>query len=273
MNKLPTNSPSSEAEEDAGQNDRLFVTALARGLQVLRCFTPVQRELRAAEIARMTGLPQPTVWRLCHTLIQLGYLVSSTKNDRLQLGTGVLALGYSALAAAEGYEALKPRMQAIADKYESAVSLAARDGLAMVYIQRCQGNSMLRMNLHVGSQVPLINTSLGWAYLAALGAEARMKAIKQLAASDPALWQKIEPAVMKAMRETEEKGYLLNLGDFRPEINAVAIPVVSYDGSKILTLNCSGFASMLSAHTLESEIAPQLLDIAATARMILSQNS
>ncbi len=54
---------------------RHFVTALARGLDVLGCFTPERPVLGASEIARMLGLPQPTVWRLCFTLIELGHLV------------------------------------------------------------------------------------------------------------------------------------------------------------------------------------------------------
>jgi hypothetical protein len=37
-----------------------FVAALAKGLEVLQCFSPSTPELGSSEIARMTGMPQPT---------------------------------------------------------------------------------------------------------------------------------------------------------------------------------------------------------------------
>src|SRR5207247_1583254 len=77
--------------------DRHFVTALARGLKVLRCFSHQQPELSPGEIVRMTGLPQPTVWRLCHTLQQAGFLICPGDGRKMALGIPVLALGYATL--------------------------------------------------------------------------------------------------------------------------------------------------------------------------------
>ncbi|MBW2688717.1 MAG: helix-turn-helix domain-containing protein, partial [Deltaproteobacteria bacterium] len=52
--------------------DRQFVTALARGLEVLRCFKPRDRHLGNQDIAERTGLPKPTVSRLTYTLTRMG---------------------------------------------------------------------------------------------------------------------------------------------------------------------------------------------------------
>ena len=66
---------------------------------MLRCFTASRRELGTSEIARLLKLPQPTVWRLCKTLQDEGYLLPGQGGDRLQLSPSVLGLGYSALAS------------------------------------------------------------------------------------------------------------------------------------------------------------------------------
>ena len=52
----------------AAHGDRKFITALARGLEVLRVFTPTEGLLGNGEIAERTGLPKPTVSRLTYTL-------------------------------------------------------------------------------------------------------------------------------------------------------------------------------------------------------------
>ena len=82
--------------------DRQFVTAVGRGLAVLRCFDAQHVQLGTTEIAQMTRMPQPTVWRLCYTLQQLGYLVQSPDNpDELRIGMAVLGLGQSSLRSPE----------------------------------------------------------------------------------------------------------------------------------------------------------------------------
>ena len=55
--------------------DRNFITALARGLDILRCFKMGEVDLTNQDFAQRTGLPKPTVSRLTHTLVVLEYLV------------------------------------------------------------------------------------------------------------------------------------------------------------------------------------------------------
>lgn len=258
-----------EVLEQGLENDRHFVMALARGIQILRCFTQDQDELRVSEIARFTSLPQPTVWRLCHTLTKLNYLQSSRTGERLRLGVGALALGYSAFTRVETYGAFKHSMQAIADKYGVAVSLAAPEGVRMIYLQRCRGTSAFGVELHVGSRVPILNTALGWAHLAGLDAADRAEMIDRLIEEEPALWRRLEAQFTEALREYEETGYILNLGSFRREINAVAFPIVSRDGSTRLAINCSGLVSALSREMLKKEISPQLRDIVETMKVYI----
>ena len=51
------------ADEEENR-DRQFVNALARGLEVLRCFRPGEVYLSNAEMARRTSIPKPTISRL-----------------------------------------------------------------------------------------------------------------------------------------------------------------------------------------------------------------
>ncbi|MER2012659.1 MAG: helix-turn-helix domain-containing protein, partial [Psychrobacter alimentarius] len=46
------------------QSDRQFITALARGLELLRCFTPQRPFLGNQELSQLTGLPKGTITRL-----------------------------------------------------------------------------------------------------------------------------------------------------------------------------------------------------------------
>ena len=74
-----------------GKEDRHFVTALARGLEVLGCFRSGDRLLGNTEIARRCGLPKSTVSRLTYTLTRIGYLHYDEDSGKYRLGTSTLA--------------------------------------------------------------------------------------------------------------------------------------------------------------------------------------
>ena len=79
------------------REDRRFITALARGLALLRCFHPRDRWLPHQELVRRTGLPTATVSRLTFTLVSLGYLRHRVEAGEYALSPAVLALGFRAL--------------------------------------------------------------------------------------------------------------------------------------------------------------------------------
>ncbi len=258
---------------DAADTDRQFVTALARGLEILRCFSARRPELGTTEIASLTGLPQPTVWRLCHTLIKTGYLAPSPTNDKLRIGVGVLSLGYEAIGTVDIGELALREMQTVADDFRSAVSLAVPDRLDMVIIKRAQSNSRLVVNLQVGSRLPIAASTTGWAYLAVIPAPQRAQLMQRMQAHYGkrdwnAMWQKASAAI----KNFQKTGYILSGGAYDPEINAVAIPIQPDDGSQIFALTCGAPAAVVPVKTFQAEVAPQLIRLGEIIRAALSHS-
>ena len=228
------------AEIEDQDKDRQFVVALARGFDVLRCFTPSAPELGASQISRMTGLPQPTVWRLCYTLLNLGYLVTVPGRQTMRPGIPLLGLGQAVLASQPIGEIALPHMQSIANRSEGAVSLGARDGLSMIYLQRCQGSAIVLADLRVGSRVPLATSATGWAYIAGLTARDRRTVMAELRQDKKIDFAEIAPKLEEALAAFETKGYIINIGSLHERINSVAVPVKSSDGSTVLSLSSGG---------------------------------
>ncbi len=77
--------------DKAAAVDRKYVTALGRGLQVLRCFGSRDRWLANQEIALRTGLAKPTVTRLAYTLVRAGYLRTRSARELRALERGAQA--------------------------------------------------------------------------------------------------------------------------------------------------------------------------------------
>ena len=85
--------------DSSREGDPNFVTALARGLELLRAFRPGDTLLGNQEFVRRTGFPKATVSRLAGTLVSLGYLRYDEALGKYGLDAGVLALGFAYLAS------------------------------------------------------------------------------------------------------------------------------------------------------------------------------
>ncbi|VTU45722.1 Pca regulon regulatory protein (plasmid) [Variovorax sp. PBL-E5] len=240
----------------------MFVTALARGLEILKCFTADRQELGTTEIARETGLAQSTVWRLCYTLTTLGYLVPGRTPDRLRIGAGVLLLGHAAITHTGIAEFAQPLMKELADSFEVSVSLGERYRDGMVIVQRSEARGILSVNLHVGSSLDLANSSLGWAYLAAIGDEAREALMAKLQASAPDEWEAKSRDIAEAIRNYRRSGFVFNLGKSHRDINAIGVPVISADGKRVMALTCGGARSHMTRERLVSVLVPELQALA-----------
>ncbi|MCK4508886.1 MAG: IclR family transcriptional regulator [Desulfuromonadales bacterium] len=253
---------SDENKTANAENDRQVVTALARGLSVLRSFRQGDRFLGNQEIAERTGLPKATVSRLTHTLTVLGYLHHSKRFSQYSLGPAVLSLGYSMLGNLDILKSARPLMQELADSVEASVSLAARDGLHMVYLENCVAYAnMITLRIDVGARTRIANTAMGRALLCGLPEEDRADLIGQIRQSIPkGEWQKIKAGIDQGMIDYREKGFCFSLGDWRENVNSIAVPLVQADNS-VLAINCGGPAWQLSAEKLENEIGPRLVEI------------
>src|SRR5437868_14844284 len=80
------------------EGDRQFATTLARGLEVLRCFTPLEPLLGNKEISVRTDLPNPTVSRPSYTLTTPAYTRHNMRLGRYQLAPAVPSIACPLLA-------------------------------------------------------------------------------------------------------------------------------------------------------------------------------
>jgi DNA-binding IclR family transcriptional regulator len=228
--------------DDPVEKDRHVVTALARGLRVLRCFSHERPELSAGDIVRMTGLPQPTVWRLCRTLASEGLIVCAGEPGRMALGLPVLALGYAALVRQPLARLALPAMLSLTERYRMGTSLAAPVGLEMVYIQRTHGD-FVYFNDPVGARRPLGTAPTGWACLAAWDEARRAEVLKEIKRQDGKAFPALERRIRAAIAGYREDGFIISIGVLHEHFNAVAVPVRAADG-QLHGLSASGLAAL-----------------------------
>lgn len=240
------------------------VSALVRGIEVLRCFQAGARALSNGDIARRTGIPKPTVTRLVATLVSLGYLKQMPDTEMYAMSAGVLSLAQAFLSGLDVRAYARPHMIELAESADAAVYLAVRDGLDMVLIEACRSQStMLRSRVSVGSRLVLATAAAGRAYLSALGIAERDALIAQMRKIHGARWRGYAAGLERALRDAAVRGYALSAGEWHPDINTIAVPLLSAEG-ELMALTCGGPAFAFPADHLHKSIAPRLFETANT---------
>lgn len=240
--------------------DRRFVTALARGLAILRCFKRSERWLANSEIASRTGLPRPTVSRLTYTLTRLGYLEHSQKLEKYALGASVLALGHAFLAGEDVRTVARPLMQALAEEVQASVILGALDQTQMVVLEVCHGSNAFHIRREIGERLPHGTTALGRAYLAGLDEARYEQALAALEQRVPKAQRAgLRSGVDQARSDFAEHGFVFSLGDWMPELYAVGVPLPIQGGERLLALSVNGPVYSMTRERLVGEVGPALL--------------
>lgn len=247
-----------ELDGHALPESRLFVTALARGLDILGAFRIGDGPLGNQELAHRSGLPKPTVSRMTHTLTQLGYLNFDPRAETYELGGRTLSLGYAAISNMDIRRVARPVMQEIAERENVHIALAIRDKLMILAVETCEGKSLVGLRLPPGARMPIATTSGGKAYLASVTEEERGKIMDEVRRNHGEEWPRIRRSVEQAIQEIATSGYCLSLGEWQSDINGAGAAIVLPNGSGVYALALGGPAYLVGPDQLRSEYGPML---------------
>lgn len=240
------------------EKDRKFVEALSRGLDVLRAFSQGSVILGNQDIARLTGLPKPTVSRMTYTLTKLGYLSYNPVLEKYQLSSGVLALGYAYVSNLKVRQLAKPYMDEFARRTNMSVGLTCRDRLHMIYVENQMPPEASLLRMEIGLKLPMATTSAGRAYFAAISESGRQLLTDALIEKyGRESWPEKKEGLDRAMEDFEQHGFCFSLGEWDRNINSAGVPVRLQDGT-IMALTFAAPSYLVSAEKLRGSIAHQL---------------
>ncbi len=259
--------PAREEEKTDGQ----FVTALARGLEVLRAFNDIGGPLGNQELAAYCDLPKPTVSRLTHTLTKLGYLEYLPRLSKYRLGLGVLALGHANIGGAALHRAAHAHMQELAIDTDVSVALGGRDRLSMIYLDVCRGTQTAAFSLDVGARIPLYLSAMGFAYLWAIPDGARdflLDAIRKKVGDD---WKLFSRRLDVSFKALQKQGFCIADGFYERSIAGVGVPLSLQGGAEVYAITCSAPSFQVPVARLEEEIGPRLAAMVAGVKADLER--
>jgi DNA-binding IclR family transcriptional regulator len=237
------------------------VSALARGLSLVRAVAEAAGPLGNRELADATGIPKATVSRLAATLLSAGYLRQAADSERYSLGPALLGLGNAYLNNFDFRNHARLHLAELAEMAGANVHLAVRDGLDVMLIDTLRPRSAIILSrMDVGSRMAIATSAAGRAYLASLPQaehDALMAELRTAAGKD---WKAVKARLDHAMAEYAKLGFCTSFGEWHPDIHALGFTLRGPRG-ELYAVSCGGPAYKLPKKMLMEKVGPRLLQV------------
>jgi len=238
------------------------VSALARGLSLLKTIGMAAAPMGNRDLADTTGIPKATVSRLTATLVGAGYLRQSRDSERFSLGPALLDMSSRYLLHFDLRTVARPHLTDLSEFAGASIHMGVRDDLDLLVIDSLRPRSaLISSRIEVGSRLSITTSAAGRAYLAALPQAERDLLLEQIRIETGENWPAVEPRLMMGIEEYDRLGYCSSFGEWHPHIHALGFALQGPRGERY-GLSCGGPAYLLPKDVMLERVAPRLLEAA-----------
>lgn len=252
-------SSSSRAPPARVQPQVAGTAAFSKFMQVLQLVADAQEPMNVAALMRATGFPRPTVHRIVAALVAERLLAEQSHGATFALGPRLIQLASRSWGRSELRLAAVDELKRLRDVTGETVHLAVPNGTSMVYIEKLESPSAVRMASRIGTSVSLHSTAVGKAYLAALDDGAVKALLKDLSMPRYTANTPVDPAQLQAViREVRERGWAVDNEENEPGIYCFGAVIRGTGGAPVAAISVSTLVFRQKEDPLQSYVAPLL---------------
>lgn len=218
-----------------------MVKSVGRALDIITIISLKKGGLGVTEIANQIDINKSSVYRILSTLVQYGYVEQDQETGRYKLGYKFLEISSKLLESIDLRDEAHPFLKELENETNEVIHLVVYDQGEVVYIEKLEGNELLRMHSKVGKRAPMHCTSVGKAILAHLPPTVVSNILDQKGMpvhTKNTITNKEE--FMKELIKVKECGYALDLEENEYGITCIAVPIFDHLGTVVAAVSISG---------------------------------
>jgi DNA-binding IclR family transcriptional regulator len=219
------------------ENSIYRVQALERALDILDCFNFQNRELSLSDVVNRTGLNKTTAKRLISNLTTRGYLQQDPRTRKYKLGMRLFELGGVVFSSFSLRRAAAYPMTGLQNETGATVLLGVRLEDHLVYVDKREGDGMIRISSDVGWRRPLHYGMLGMVLMASIASNGVERILKKypLEAHTPFSITDIEAFSLR-LEEIRDQGYAIEKEEAVEGLIGIAAPIKDYSRQVVAAL-------------------------------------
>ncbi len=213
-------------------------SALGKGIVVLSALLGAERPPSLSDLADLTGLPRPTVFRVVKQLEETQLITRAPDGATYVIGPQLMGLASDALASFAKTAPVSAILRGLVHEVGESCNVGVLDRDGVVYIERVECDWPLRLQIGIGSKVPLHATAIGKLMMAHMPARTR----KRIFTAAP-LTRYTENTITDAksleiqFRQIRRQGYATNDQENTIGLIGLAVPIYDTKGRVVAGLS------------------------------------
>lgn len=233
------------------------IAILTRAVNIISFVTEAGRSVTIPEVVDGVKLPRPTVHRICNALESMGLLTRDLARNRLIAGPAMMKIALSTLASTEASMPRRAILRRTVDEVHETVTLTVIDHDELLFLDRVESDSPLRLHLYAGSKAPLHCTSAGKLFMAMQSAERRKlwlttSGLPQFTESTITDTKQLEQELLRIRADKVS----IDNQEYIDGLVAIAVPVSDKNGKMIAAVSVNGPASRICLEDRDRYLLP-----------------
>ncbi len=205
-----------------------------------------------------------TAYRFLYTLQEIDLIEKDIDRKAYRISPKVLKLGYGVFKSSELWNTAHPHLVRASKEYGETFNLGILEKDQILYIDRVKTQSILTINLEIGSKLPAYCTSMGRVLLAWLPLDEARKCLNY---SQMNKYTERTITDQKRLEEilvqVKKKGFAVNDGELALELCSTAAPVLNRQGNAVAAVNMAANAAQHEKDYLHKVMVPAVIACAA----------
>ena len=210
-------------------------------------------EASAAEIAKRTGEPLSSVYRLLQSLTGIGWVDRGWRRGSYRLGLLLLTIGGHLEDKLDVRECARPSLRLLLETTGATTFLCVRRDTRAVCVERLEGQAVRSLAMQLGSSLPLFAGAAPRAMLAFLSPAEQRSSLKAFRLpGDPP--RPDAAAIQADIERVRHDGFAISDGDVTPGIAALGAPVFNHRGELEAAISISGLRPQILGPSRKANI-------------------
>jgi DNA-binding IclR family transcriptional regulator len=258
-----TDDPQATSEADGKRTRR--VRAVEHAIDVLDTMAAAGRPTGVSDIGRRTGLSKASVHHILATLEARKFVMREPESNLYRLGWALYELGSTVVRNLDISRIARPFLDRLAEQTGESVLLGILDEDAVLYLDRGEAPTGLRMTANAGRRGPLHATASGKVLLAFTDdhdlfhriVDSPLRALTRTTITDPSV-------LRHEIAQVRQTGYATCWQETEVGLSSLAVAIRDYTGAVAGSIALAGPATRLTTRTLQAHLNP----LQATAHQI-----
>jgi DNA-binding IclR family transcriptional regulator len=230
---------------------------LHRAFDLLGMISSADYALSISDLKHQSNLPSTTLNRFLRLLCEMGLVYQDKVSGKFIMGRRFVDMAYKTLASATVLPTMREVIQKVVDETGETTNITVLDGYYVKYIERIETKWHHRINLGVGSRLPLHCSASGKLFLSMMRKKQRQTYYHLNTPLKSYTKHTIcEPKLLDAeIKQSRKIGYALNEEEHIEGMVAIAVPIKDSLQRIFSTLSVQAPCSRISTQKLIQHVS------------------